>query len=97
MKSRGAQIARGLVNSFWFVFCTFIYVVPIGFHHMHFVGVTAFITLNGEDPRPGTPRWGEFEFHFFPERLVLAIVLWIFTLFVVFRWLKYLDSKSYVA
>lgn len=94
MKGIGTQIVRGLVRGFWFVVCTWLFFGPVGgFHHMFRYGVTTYIFLNGEDPRPGHPMWGDYEVVFSPGRFAVAVILWAFTLFVIFKWLKYLDSK----
>jgi hypothetical protein len=89
---RGVLLASGLIPATWLCFG------PVaGFHHMHGFGVTFYLMLNGEDPQPGEPMWGEYAVRFFPTRFAVGLVLWFISVFVVFKVVRFLSKRWFVA
>jgi len=97
MQVFGKRFGQLVIHAIWFVIVTVFYFVPLGFHHMFRFGIIPFLFLDGESPQPGDLMWGDYGVHFFPLRLAVTILLWITSLIVIFRWLRYLDSKAYVS
>lgn len=89
---RGFLLALGLIPTTWLCFG------PVaGFHHMYGFGVTFYLMLNGEDPQPGDHMWGEYAVRFFPARFAVSVVLWLLAVFSVFKVVRILSRRQYVA
>jgi hypothetical protein len=83
--------------SFWFLTATWFFFGPVaGFHHMIQFGITGYLMLNGENPGPDAYMWGSYEVRLFLGRLAVSVLLWVISVTVVFRWLRYLDSKDFI-
>ena len=89
---RGVLLALGLIPATWACFG------PVaGFHHMLGFGITFYLVLNGEDPQPGDHMWGEYGVRFFPDRFLVGLLLWLLFVFVIFKVVRFLTKKQYVA
>jgi|GEM_PF-5721308 hypothetical protein len=97
MRTLGAKVAKILVYGFWLCGLTWAFFGPIAaFHHMVRFGATAYLVLDGETSHPGSVMWGGFQVLFFWERFAVGMILWAFSIFGTFKWLKFLDSKPEV-
>ena len=86
MKQFGTKLRKRLINLVWCFGVTALFFAPIRFYYSGYFGIMQWLVFSEEDP----------PVRFFPERLALSIVLWAACLVLVTKWLKYLDSKSYV-
>ena len=97
MKDSHRQIIRGILLALGLIPVTWLCFGPVAaFHHMHGFGVTFYLILNGEDPRPGDYMWGEYAVKFFPVRFVAGLVLWCILVLLVFRILRFLSKEHEV-
>lgn len=89
-----------LLYGTWFGGVTLVFFVPLGFHHdlsFGMIPLLSFLYLDGEGMAPGGYSWHGYEVHFFVFRFLITIVLWLVSLVLVYRWVRYLDSKAYVS
>ncbi len=88
----GVLLAIGLIPATWFFFG------PIaGFHHMVGFGVTFYLMLDGDSPRPGDYMWGDSAVRFFPGRLAVGLALWLAAAFIIFRVVRSLTGRRHDA
>src|SRR5437667_4760575 len=98
MKNSSSQIVSGILLAVALIPTTWFFFGPIaGFHHMYGFGITFYLMLNGEDPQPGDHMWGEYSVRFFPGRFAVGLVLWLVCGFIVFRFVRFLTKRRYVA
>jgi hypothetical protein len=71
---------------------------PLPFYYTLTFGVfRPWLVIDGEEWIPGDFMCGPFKLHFYPGVFVVCITLWIVLLVLASRWLRYLESKSYLA
>ena len=46
---------------------------------------------------PGDHMWGEYAVRFFPTRFAVSVVLWLIAVFIVFKVVRFLSRRHYVA
>ena len=98
MKNSGSQIVSGILLAIGLVPTTWFFFGPIaGFHHMYGFGITFYLMLNGEDPQPGDHMWGDYAVRFFPGRFAVGLVLWLVSVFILFRLVRVLTRRRYAA
>ena len=97
-KQTRKQAFTGFLFALGIIPATILCFGPIyGFHHMVGFGVTFYLMLNGEDPRPDDRTWGDYAVAFFPSRFVGGLVIWLVCIFIIFRVVRFLIRKVYVA
>ena len=70
---------------------TWMFFGPVAaFHHMFGFGITFYLVLNGEDPRPDDFVIGQYAIHFSLGRFILGVVLWLLLTFGLFRLMDFL-------
>ena len=82
----GPKFKKRVINLIWCLGVTALFFAPHRFYYSGYFGIIPWLVFSDE----GSPV------QFFPVRLALSVVLWVICLALISRWLKYLDSKSYV-
>ena len=89
-----------VVYGVWFGGITFAFFAPMGFHHnirFGMIPLLGFLYLDGEGMSPGGYSWQGYQVHFLIFPFLINVVLWLLSLIMVYKWLGYLDSKTYVS
>jgi len=82
-----ANLGKTLIDLVWCFGVTALFFAPFRFYYTGYFGIFAWLVFSEGDP----------PVQFFPGRLAFSVVLWAACLFLISRWLRYLDSKAYVA
>jgi hypothetical protein len=93
------NLRKLLVYGIWFGGITLVFFVPTEFHDNIRVGIIpllSFLYMDGEGMSPGGYLWHGYQVHFLILPFLISVLLWSFSLVAVYKWLKYLDSESYL-
>jgi hypothetical protein len=99
MKTALEILRKIVVYGIWFGAITLVFFLPMPFHHNIRVGTLPLfssIYLDGEGMSPGGYLWHGYQVHFFIGRFLISVFLWLVLIVAVYKWLRYLDSKSYL-
>lgn len=81
----------------WGTIVSLPFFAPIPFYYTLSFGLVPWLVIDGEDSVPGDFMWGPFKLHFYPKIFTICIMLWIFALGVVSKWVRYLESLDKTA
>jgi hypothetical protein len=88
------HFSTGLVYAFWFAAVTLSWFVPFSIDNIIRVGIVPFLIFDGNGRSAGATWWGGYDVRFYPLCFAITILLWIISLIVIHRWLRYVDSKA---
>jgi hypothetical protein len=93
MRITRANFTKTCVYGIWLGGLTWLFFGPVAaFHGAVRFGVTAYLIFNGEERNSNSFIWQGFEL--MPSRLAVALLLWALSIFLVYTWLRYLDSNG---
>lgn len=98
MKPVLTYLREFLIYGFWFGGLTIVFFAPLAYHHNIRFGMISpllsFLYMDAEGMSPGGYLWHGYQVHFLVWPFVISVVLWLASLFGVYKWLKFLDSGS---
>jgi hypothetical protein len=85
-----------LIHVTWGVMVSLPFFAPIPFYYTLRFGVIPWLVIDGETSIPGDFMWGPFKMHLYLNVLVISVVLWVVSLVLISRWVRRLESNSFL-
>ena len=90
------RFGKPLRHVTWGVTVSLPFFAPIPFYYTLRFGVSPWPVIDSETAIPGDFMLGPFKMHLYLNVLVISVVLWAISMVLVSRWVRYLESDSFL-